>query len=192
VSQTEGRGLRLALIAPQTRGPSGEHVNAVIEHLPPGVEVFLVREEGFRADPRAAEGVRFAKAGSKRRSAFQVANPVRAELIARKVLRWRPDVVHLFNGEGYPWALWWVVRFGRAGVPFVLTLHDATPHIGNPVEAMTARVRGPVVRRASAIQVHAEQFVPIVRAMTSAPTEVIPHGSFAAPYLKHARRCRRR
>ena len=105
--------------------------------------------------------------------------------LVKKIRETGPDVVHLLNGYGYPWALT-VAACGIA--PLVTTLHDPTPHPGNTVDAVSYHLGKFTLRRSAAIHIHDEMFRRgIEQRFPDKPVFVIRHPSFASRYLKHAR-----
>jgi glycosyltransferase involved in cell wall biosynthesis len=180
------------LIALQTRQVMGELTNALLESLPRHIELLLVCPDSFSPPRREIARLSFEKSSNRYRAALEFANPAEAESIARAIIRARPDVVHVLNGEGYPWVVWWALRLRRANIPLAVTLHDVTPHFGNPIEWMTAQIRRPVLRATASVQIHSKELLPDARKITAAAIEVIPIGSLASPYLKHRTGDRRR
>jgi glycosyltransferase involved in cell wall biosynthesis len=116
-------------------------------------------------------------------------NPFGALKVWQKILAVEPKVVHLFNGEGYPWAVLWSLLAEAHKVPFLVTVHDPEPHPKNLYETASARLRYWVLKRAAGVHVHGENLVPLL-ARYGVPKErvqVIPHGSLASRYTKHVR-----
>jgi glycosyltransferase involved in cell wall biosynthesis len=130
------------------------------------------------------------RTGATRAAAMRrMLNPAPALAVWREVRELRPDVVHLFNGEGSPWSLLWASLARRDGVPFVVTAHDPEPHPGEWMEALHAHLGRLVWRRAGRVHVHSGQFLPELRrrGVGAERVQVIPHGSFAARFLAHRR-----
>jgi len=89
----------------------------------------------------------------------------------------RPNVVHLLNGEGYPLGYLMALRYARR---FVVTLHDPVPHTGSRIDRVNRILSLPVLAMARVIHVHREAQRSFLSSI--APWKrvaVAPHGSFA-------------
>jgi glycosyltransferase involved in cell wall biosynthesis len=101
-------------------------------------------------------------------------------------LRAKPDVIHVFAGEGYLWAVTLAVAARLLRIPIVVTLHDPDPHPGNLFEQLNSVVRRPVLALTRTIHLFSSQH--LERAQQLAPRAqciVIAHGSLAGQFLRH-------
>jgi len=178
--------MRVALISLSIRGAMGQYVEALAQALSQKTELHLFVPVHFNgAECGAAITHRFVTGDSRLRALARLLNPVGALAVWQQIRTVRPDIVHLFNGEGYPWALLWARWAARDGLPFVVTLHDPDPHPGNLWEWLNAQLRRHVLVRARSVHVHAQCFVEVARAQGARMVKVIPHGSLAQRYLRY-------
>lgn len=101
--------------------------------------------------------------------------------LRRRIARWRPDVVHVQEAISNDPRL--VFAAGIPRHPYALTVHDPTPHPGEPQAASwRSPGQGLLRRRASLVFVHSR----VLAAETlgtggvRGPIEVVPHG-FGSP-----------
>jgi len=100
--------------------------------------------------------------------------------------RAKPDLVHVFSGEGYTWAVSLVLVARLTGIPVVVTLHDPVPHPGNIIERLNSIVRRPVLALAQAVHIFSSQHLEQTRKLAAhAQLAVIAHGSLAQRFLRH-------
>ena len=102
------------------------------------------------------------------------------------IRRFRPDVIHLLSGEGYPWAASMTAAAALCRIPLVMTMNDPDPHPGNVFERLNALLRKPVLARTIVFHLYSDhhlhrmhQLAPHARAV------IIPHGSLARRYLEY-------
>jgi hypothetical protein len=113
-------------------------------------------------------------------------NPVAHWKVVSAVLRAKPDVIHVFAGEGYLWAVSLAVSARLSRIPIVVTLHDPDPHPGNLFERLNSVVRRPVLALTRMIHLFSSRHLD--RAQELAPRAqcmVIAHGSLAGQFLRH-------
>lgn len=191
--------MKVSLVALSVRGAMGQYLEALTCSLSGRAEVHLFVPAHYAADRgagsehrRQGHGARiysFRSAPHRGLALVRMMNPRTAGQLWRRIRSVGPDVLHLFNGEGYPWGLYLAWRAYREKIPFVVTLHDPVVHPGNPWEALTARLRPFALRRASRIHIHAECFRNVLARQGIPPgvIQVIPHGSLADRFLQHRR-----
>jgi glycosyltransferase involved in cell wall biosynthesis len=98
--------------------------------------------------------------------------------LRRQIAAWDPSVVHLQDSAGNDPRLLWLagVRPGR----YAVTIHDPTPHPGDPLPARRQRaVRWALLRAAGVVFVHSEALRDQLIDATGvrAPVVVVPHGT---------------
>jgi glycosyltransferase involved in cell wall biosynthesis len=165
----------------------GQYIEALAEHLSQRTEVHLFLPDDYLGNTGRAALHRFLTGKSKLRAIRRLLNPVAANQVWRRVQAIRPDVIHLFNGEGYPWSFLFARWANRDGIPFVVTVHDPEPHPGNTLDLLNARLRRFTLSRATQIHLHNGCFADsIVR--QGVPQDkicLIPHGSLAERFIRH-------
>lgn len=163
----------------------GQYLEALAQPLAEWVELHLFVPQHFEGDTGKAQIHRFRTGQSRREALVRLLDPRAGLRVWHQVRALGPDLVHLFNGEGYPWAPIWAYRAEREELPLLLTLHDPEPHPGNPWEWINARLRGFVLRRAQGVHVHSLRFVEVAEAQGARAVAVIPHGSLAPRFLRY-------
>lgn len=178
--------LRVCLIALSVRGAMGQYVQALAAELTRYLQLYLFVPKHFsETDVKGASVVRF-KSGNKRLIALLRFTNLLAPLqIWSQIESLRPDVIHIFNGEGYPWTLVWAWKSNKRDFPLLVTVHDPEPHPGNFWEAVNGWFRGYVLKRSISVHVHSNCFIGAVKRQGAKEVWVIPHGSFAPRFLQH-------
>lgn len=181
-----GSALKVALVALSVRGAMGQYLEALSAELSKRAELHIFVPKHFEVRKLGSAVVHCFVTGTKRAEALaRLLNPIAALAVWRQIQATSPDIVHLFNGEGYPCALVWAFLAGRERLPLLVTVHDPEPHPGNMWEWLNARLRPYVLRRAVSVHVHSQRFATVVRAQGARDVEVIPHGSLAPRFLRY-------
>ena len=178
--------MRVALIALSVRGAIGLYLEALSAELGRHCQLYLFVPKHFAADPLAADRIfRFVTGSTRTRALLQLTDPGAAIRVWKQIQAIRPAVVHVFNGEGYPWTLVWAFLAQREGVPLLVTVHDPEPNPGNIWEWVNSRLRTRVLQRAQSVHVHSKRFIEVVRVQGATHVEVIPIGSLAPRFLRY-------
>ncbi len=164
----------------------GQYLEALVPPLSEYLNLTLFVPEHFK-EAVPTKVVRFPSGTSKAETLKRFLDLGQARALWRKILSEKPDRLYLFNGEGYPWALLLSRWATEEGIPLFLTLHDPDPHPGNVWEAANALLRRWVVPLATSVHVHSHVFVDKARQLGARDVVVIPHGSFADRFLRHAK-----
>lgn len=127
--------------------------------LKPDVRLAWVNPWPWRKDPRGVLGI------------LQLVQSVR---------RVRPHVIHLHDGADYRLFL---ALMGLREFPWVVTIHDATPHLGEEdfYAGWEGRLQQWIRRNASGIIVHGEEQRQILvrnGRLEAGKIEVVPHGAY--------------
>jgi glycosyltransferase involved in cell wall biosynthesis len=154
--------MRVLIYAPQATSAMRHIVESLACELARHVEVVLYRPNTAGELERGAASsnltlVQFK--GSRYRALRGLAHcsPLRQYREAIRLRALRPDLIHVFNGEGY--LLPALMLRMMAGVPMVVTLHDPVPHPGDLIARLTTGITQMLVyRRAASIHVFAEVF----------------------------------
>jgi glycosyltransferase involved in cell wall biosynthesis len=106
----------------------------------------------------------------------------------KELSTFRPDVVHILNGEGFPYSIAMSIMAKVKKIPLVVTVHDPIPHPDNFLESLNFSLNRFTLSNASLVHVHkSHQSREIVKKGVAAnKVAVIPHGNFASRYLKYA------
>jgi len=185
------RGIRMkvALLAFSVRGAMGQYIEALVQALSHHVHVDLFVPTHYDGDSGQAEVHRFVTGKSKSGAFIRFLNLWNGWRLWKRIKMISPDVLHIFNGEGYPWTLLIAYFANREKIPLIVTVHDPEPHPGNPIEAINAFLRRFVVRHATLVHIHSERFINHLTKQGISPhnIRVIPHGSFAPRFTRWKR-----
>lgn len=176
--------LRVTLVAMTIGTAMGQCVQQLGEALGKRARVTVITPSHY-ADKIAGVTWRgFPTGANPRRALLGAMNPA-SHLRLLAALRAQPaDIIHLYNGHGYPWALTLAALRGKT--PLAVTLHDPDPHPGNMVDALSFRMGKFTLARADAILVHDAIFRPkLERKFPGKTIAVIPLGSLAGRYLQY-------
>jgi len=168
--------MRVVLAAPAVRAAMGYHLCCMIRHMQEPVVRLLVPEQ-FECEDYAGRIVRYALPKTGARKGLAYCNPVWIRQRFREIVAMRPDLLHLFNSEGYPSSYWWI-RWARTqlGIPTVVSVHDPEPHPGNRLAEWLYRSGQRTIRASSHVQIFSECFKPLCKQWGFHPdrTFVIP------------------
>ena len=177
--------LRVTIVAMTVGFGSAPYVQMLPEALSRYARVTLIAPEHFNDPAPGVDVIKFRTGVSPKHALLQSLKPWSHTDLLRKVRATRPDVIHILNGYGYPWALA-ITAFG--GAPIVTTLHDPSPHPGNRVDALAFHTGKFTLVRSAGIHVHDGMFRDeLKRRFPGKHIFVIRHPSFASRYLKHAK-----
>ena len=176
---------RVTIVAMTVGFGSAPYVQMLPEALSGFAEVSLLVPSHFNDPVLGTEVIKFHTGISPKRALVQSLKPRSHLDLLRKLRATRPDVIHILNGYGYPWALA-IAAF--AGAPIITTLHDPSPHPGNKVDAVAFHTGRFTLARSAGIHIHDEMFrSDLQRRFPGKPIFVVRHPSFASRYLKHAK-----
>jgi len=179
--------VRVVLLALTVRGAMGQYLDALAPHLAQRVELHLFVPEYYLG--QAGSGIihRFKTGGNRSQALLRLINPFSARALWERIRAVQPTLIHLFHGEGRPWAILLACWVHRERVPFFLTLHDPEVHPGSSWEWVNGKLRRFVVPRATSVHVHSGVFVEAAQRIGARHVVVIPHGSIAERFTKHRR-----
>lgn len=151
-------------MCPAVRGAMGYHLNAMAHHYPAPEQMIIYVPDLFDGENLPCTVVKYPQS---RRSASKLVsyfNPLWARRRFLEIRSLQPDVLHLFNSDGYP-SSWLWARWARRELqkPFIVSVHDPEPHPGTLVGAFTHRVGKHTWRQASHIHIFSQCFVPLMR-----------------------------
>lgn len=183
------KSMKVAVLAFSINGAMGQHLHCWVEGLGEGADVTAFAPSHYAYSPRHYRWRSFETGSTKWRAAKNLLSPRRVARLGRDLIDAKPDVVHLFNGEGYPGAFSTAAACVKAGIPFVTTIHDVVPHSGDPFMQFVAVIRKYVVRKSRLIHLHSARHQPAMVKQGALPEQIriIPVGSLAPIYQAHRR-----
>lgn len=154
--------IRVAMIAPAVRGAMQYHITALIQHInQEDVNFTLFVPQYFKPSFPCVHRYPLTQANWMKMACYL--NPYWAYLRFIEIKRIQPDVVHIFNSEGYPNViLWsrWIRR--KLSIPLIVSLHDPEPHPGTLIGWLNHRLGKLTTREAHAVHIFSEHFRPAV------------------------------
>jgi len=155
--------MRVVIAAPAVRAAMGYHLCCMVCHMQePLIRLFV--PEQFQCENYSERIVRYSLPKSGVQKGLAYCNPLWARQQFRAIAALRPDLLHLFNSEGYPSSYWWI-RWARTqlGIPTVVSVHDPEPHPGNRLAAMLYRLGQRTIRLSSHVHIFSECFKPLCK-----------------------------
>ena len=178
--------LKVVLVAFSARNALQQTLDAIFESLEPHLDCHVLVPTNYDGAIPASARLHLECGTSRLGGTLASFNPLSHWQIASALRDIQPDVVHLFSGEGYPWALTLRQLLALTRVPLIVTLHDADPHPGSLIERLNAVIRFPVLRSAQAIHLFSSTSIPKARDLApNAQLSVIAHGSLAGRFIGH-------
>jgi glycosyltransferase involved in cell wall biosynthesis len=177
---------RVLIAAFSARNALAQTLDEIVEALEPLLDCRAMVPTNYDGRLPPSRLIRIACGMDKAGAILASINPLAHWQVVSALLRARPDVLHIFSGEGYLWAVSLILAARLGRIPVVLTLHDPDPHPGNIFERLNAIVRRPVLALTGTIHLFSDRH--LERAKQLAPRsrfEIIAHGSLAGPFLRH-------
>jgi len=162
------------------RGTMAHYLDALLPEISRHVDLRLIAPAHYRA-PAGVQTLGFRAPDARPLRGFALADPRGASVVWDAIVGDRPDLVHIFNGVGFPWAAVVARRARRASIPVLVTVHDPRRHPGDYLSVVNAPARRLTLRAATSLHVHADIWRSVVG---PARTFVVPHGSFAPRFLR--------
>jgi glycosyltransferase involved in cell wall biosynthesis len=182
--------LRIALVALQVRGPMGQYIDALIEPLSEQIEVHLFVPEHYTGKTGKAIVHLFYTGLNKTKALFRLLNPYLGWNLWQQIVNIQPDILHIFNGEGYPWSLLWAYWASRKKLPMLVSVHDPEAHPGNILEAINSYLGRFTIPKANGVHIHSQLFLEVIMKRKVSPEKVsiIPHGSIANRFTFYSKK----
>ena len=174
--------MKICVVAFSVKGAMGQYLHCWLKALGNSAEVILFCPEHYSYEPEGYSIEKFPTSPSRWKAALRFLNLLKAREIANRVLCFCPDVVHLFNGEGYPWA--WVLsrKLQKCRLPLVTTVHDVKAHSMDLYGLIGSLLRRGVIARSSLLHVHTRDSKRQIKRSLAFRRDIsiIPHGNFGA------------
>lgn len=180
--------MKVCIVALSTGNAMGQYLEGLLPELSNLCEVFLIAPEKNKLNLNNCS-ISYVNTGkSKKDTILSFINPNSYKAITNHIAKINPDIVHIFNAEGYPWNLPISNLCNTNRIPLVVTIHDPIPHPHSIIEFLNGFFRKKVIKKADAVHIHNQLFIPIVEQrlkIHSNKIYIIPHGSIAGRYLKY-------
>jgi glycosyltransferase involved in cell wall biosynthesis len=181
--------MKVAFVAPMVRSAMGQYINALLEFLADHHEIHLFVPHHYQGDLDKVTVHRYYTGQSKYEALLRLGNPYLGWQVWRQIQELEPDLIHAFNGEGYPWTAMWAKLANRHSIPLVVTVHDPETHPGNFWESANAIIRSLTLPSASIVHLHSNRFAHFLKHQGVDPDKIImiPHGSLGQHFLRKCR-----
>lgn len=151
-------------MCPAVRGAMSYHLHAMARHYPAPEQMTLYVPNLFDGETLPCRVVKYPlsrRSGGKLASYF---SPLWARRRFLEIRALQPDILHLFNSDGYP-SSWLWARWARRELkrPFIVSVHDPEPHPGTRIGAFIHQVGRRTWKQASHIHIFSECFVPLMK-----------------------------
>jgi glycosyltransferase involved in cell wall biosynthesis len=165
----------------------GDYLYLLAKELVKHEEIFLIVPDYFDRQIDVKGIVKFRTGENKFSTFLSFINPLENLRLIKEIKKIKPDLVHLFFGEGYPPMIFISLWLKLAKIPLVVTIHDPEIHPGNLIERINGILRIFTLKLAKAIHIHTKVFEERVVKLGVKKEKIfiIPHGSFAplfSPY----------
>lgn len=152
--------MRVVIACPATRGVMAHHLRSLARHYPdPNQLVLYVPSTSLGLIDLPCDVVTYPLGQSSWARLGAYFSPLWAWRRFQEIKSLRPDIVHLFNSDGYPssllWA-WWSHQLPNAS--FLLSVHDPDPHPGSLVAGVTNLIGRLTRRVAQHVHVFSDRF----------------------------------
>lgn len=180
--------MKVAVVAFSIKGAMGQYLHAWLSSLGEITKVTLFSPLHYEYTPTNYSVVPFKTSNSRARAAVSLMNPVNGIRLWRTISSSGCELVHIFNGEGYPWSLLGASYLKRKRIPFVTTIHDVLAHSDDLYGRVFEKIRSPVIKRSSLIHVHSRVAAKQLseKYCFAGKVAIIPHGNIApifTPYM---------
>ncbi|MBN9534987.1 MAG: glycosyltransferase [Alphaproteobacteria bacterium] len=143
--------LRIAFVALTVGGGMGQLTWATSHALSNACEIRLLVPQHFPFRDDRISVAHIPVASRKPLRPLSMLNPRTHRSLIKQVSAFNPDVVHIFNSEGYPWNISLALWCNWKRIPVILTIHDPVPHPGSVPDWLNEKLGRITASRATAI-----------------------------------------
>ena len=155
--------MRVVIMCPAVRGAMGYHIHAIANHYPAPEQLICYVPHQFNGATLPYAIVKYPISRSNLGKLLHYFNPWWARRRFIEIQRLKPDILHLFNSEGYPSSLLWAYWAKRElQKPFIISVHDPEPHPGALIDKFVHQVGKLTWRYASHIHIFSKCFTPLM------------------------------
>ncbi|MEM4202815.1 MAG: glycosyltransferase family 4 protein [Candidatus Methanomethylicaceae archaeon] len=155
--------MRIVIICPAVRGVMSYHLYTIARYYPMPQHITLYVPKAFNGENLPCTVVKYPIAHSNWGKLIAYFNPLWARQRFWEIRRLNPDIIHLFNSDGYPsswlWAYWARQELNK---PFIVSVHDPEPHPGTLIGTFNYQISKNTWKQASHVAIFSECFIPLM------------------------------
>lgn len=174
---------KILVLAPMVRIAMKHYLQAVLDETHDDeLEVLVVAPS--HADVETNCTIRLFQGGSKVSVLAAQLNPITYVRIAHAICSFRPDIVHVLNGDNRPMAVWAALVSRCVRAHCIMTVHDPIPHPDAYLHRVTDWIGFVAAKTASSLLLHSSYHLGEVRRKFGKPTFVFSLPDFTANFPK--------
>lgn len=176
---------RLAFFAPSVGSGMAPLILATCQALCDQYDVTLFVPAHFPYADRLLHIVPLPSFQNKYARLLGMINPAAHWRIFRAMQNIKPDLVHIFNSEGYPWSISLALWCKSKNIPLIVTIHDPKAHPGSILAALNEMLGAITIRSAKLIHIFYDKFASSVRDRYRRPVQTVDYVPISNFYLVH-------
>jgi len=182
--------MKVVVIAFSVKGAMGQYLYCWLKEMGKLIRLYLLCPSHYEFFEENYKLIKFKTSKKRLLAFFSYFNIFEFIKIKQSIEEIKPDLVHIFNGEGYPWAVLISLWLKKNKIPYVITIHDVRPHYGDLWGIINNILRYFSYKWASGIHLHTKSAYGDVSFNTIAEKKVfiIPHGNIGSLFCKNKRR----
>ncbi len=167
----------------------GHAIESLVPALAELCEVLLVVPSHFEGCYEHCKTIRFESKGSKVSAGLRELNIRQFFFVYSQILSWKPDLIHILNGDGYPWTIALAACCKKRNIPVVLSVHDPVAHPGKMIDRVQVALRNITYRFVTGVHILSESARPhIPRLKNFKAIECIPHWTTEDLFIRYRKR----
>jgi len=178
---------KVILFALSIKGAMGQYIHCLMTNLSKKCDISLYCPDHYEFKNEPYKINLFRTGHNKITAGISLLNINRALCLANKIISEKPNIVHIFSGEGYPWAIIVSYLLMKSNVPFLITIHDPNPHYRDFLGGINNWLRIFSIKKASLIHVHSKNAKTLMekKGIPASKIKIIPHGIFKEIFEKY-------
>jgi glycosyltransferase involved in cell wall biosynthesis len=176
---------RIAFVALTVGGGMGQLTWATSQALSKTCEISLVVPQHFPFRDDRISVAHIPVASRKPLRPLSMLNPRAHRSLIKHISAFNPDVVHIFNSEGYPWNISLALWCNWKRIPVILTIHDPVPHPGSVPDWLNEKLGRITASRAATIHLFHPDSREVIERRYRKPVELADYVSISHVFTTH-------
>lgn len=178
--------LKIIIVAFSVKGAMGQYLHSWLKSLGHHCDLYLFCPSHYEYGGENYTICEFNTSKNRFLSLIAFLNIFKCYRLSKDISHRKPNLVHLFNGEGYPWSfilMWWLKKIK---IPFIVTVHDARPHSADLFGYINHFMRKYVLSKADGIHVHTNNSLEELKrqGLKRGKIFLVPHGNIGGLFLE--------